>query len=575
MEKRIDQPRVSMIQHVAGELYGDAAPEFLTALYECLESWRTTAPRVRAAKGFSEQDTLLITYGDQFTTTEISPLEELEQFLDTYLRHSFSWIHILPFFPATSDDGFAVSDYRTVDPAIGTWEPVQRMAKTFHMTYDLVLNHTSASHRWFHKFLANEEPWNRFYHTRPETYDWSEVVRPRTHPLLSPFTRTDGSPVHVWTTFSTDQVDLNYENPQVMVEMIDTLLFYIAQGASMIRLDAVAYLWKEAGTKCIHHPKTHKAVQLFRAVVDYIGLHTRILTETNVPHDENVSYFGRGDNEAHMVYNFALPPLTLQAFTAETAEHLTRWASTLPTESRDTTFLNFLASHDGIGVTPAAGWLSPEELDQLVTTVRERGGHVSWKTTPTGEIPYELNINWLSAIAGPDLPEELRIRIHLSSHAIMIALAGVPGVYIHSLLGSQNWSAGVALQGHNRAINRQRLQLSEIQEDLENPRSLRGRIFNGMRQLLGVRRREPCLSPTARQQIIHAGPKVFAILRTHQNRALLCLTNTSSQPVTSTPVGVATQPQMRDLLSGKTVSTGRGGVIELAPWETLWLEASR
>ncbi len=575
MDKNIGQPGISMIQHLAEELYGNEASAFLTALQERLKAGEFVAPRGPKAQRFSEQDTLLITYGDQFSTTGKSPLEELEQFLEQYLRHSFSWVHILPFFPSTSDDGFAVSDYRSVDPAIGSWEPVQRMARTFRMTYDLVLNHTSASHRWFQKFLANEAPWNEYYHTRRETYDWSQVVRPRTHPLLTPFLREDGSQVHVWTTFSTDQVDLNYANPAVMVEMIDTLLFYIARGASMIRLDAIAYLWKEAGTRCIHHPKTHKAVQLFRAVTEHIGLPTRILTETNVPHEENVSYFGRGNNEAHMVYNFALPPLTLQAFTAETAEHLTRWASTLPTQSQDTTFLNFLASHDGIGVTPATGWLAPEELDRMVATVRERGGYVSWKTTPTGEIPYELNINWLSAIAGPDLPQELRIRIHLSSHAIMIALAGIPGVYMHSVLGSENWGAGVELQGHNRAINRQRLRLADIQAELDNPRSLRGRIFNGMRQLLAVRRREPCLSPTARQQIIHGNRQVFSLLRTHQNRALLCLTNTSSQTVQSTVRGVAMNPQMRDLLSGKTVSPGRGGTIELASWETLWLEAQQ
>lgn len=558
--------------YLADQIYPQGGSAFLTDLVELLARWEQRIPRAARPAPFTERDVLLITYGDQFRSPDATPLEALETFAQRHLKDTFSWIHILPFFPSTSDDGFAVADYRSVDPAMGTWEPVQRMARTFRMAYDLVLNHTSASHQWFEGYLQGDPRYQDFYQHRPADYDSSSVVRPRTHNLLTPFTLADGTTRHVWTTFSTDQVDLNYSSPAVMLEMIDTLLFYVAQGAAMIRLDAIAYLWKEDGTSCIHHKKTHMAVRLFRAVVEALGLNTVILTETNVPHDENVSYFGNGRNEAHMVYNFALPPLTLQAFVAGTAEHLRRWAATLPERSEHTTFLNFLASHDGIGVTPAAGWLSGEEMEDLLEAVQLRGGRVSRKSTPQGEIPYELNINWFSAIADPEYPRDLQVRAFLSSQAIMMALAGVPGIYMHSLVGSESWNEGVERDGYNRAINREKLSLEDLEGELTDRHSRRHPIFNGMRLLIGTRRRERCFSPGASQRVVPASPEVFALRRDMGTRTVLCLTNTAPRGVTCRPGGITLMPQMRDLLTGVTVSLERGGAVALKPWETLWLE---
>jgi glucosylglycerate phosphorylase len=570
----MDSSKRETLAYLADQIYPEDGSSFLAELQDLLAQWEPRLPRASRPAPVSEGDILLITYGDQFRSPSVTPLEALESFAGQHLKDTFSWIHILPFFPSTSDDGFAVADYRSVDPAMGTWEPVQRMARSFRMAYDLVLNHTSVSHEWFQGFLQGDGRYREFYLHRPSEYDSSSVVRPRTHPLLTRFTLADGTERHVWTTFSTDQVDLNYSNPAVMLAMIDTLLFYAAQGAAMIRLDAIAYLWKEDGTRCIHHRNTHMAVRLFRAVVETLGLNTVILTETNVPHDENVSYFGNGRDEAHMVYNFALPPLTLQAFVAGTAEHLRRWAATLPERSEHTTFLNFLASHDGIGVTPAAGWISDGEMEELLEAVQRRGGRVSRKATPDGDIPYELNINWFSAIADPDYPRELQVRAFLSSHAIMMALAGVPGVYVHSLIGSENWEDGVDRDGYNRAINREKLSLDDLERELTDRKSRRHPIFNGMRLLIGTRRREKCFSPLATQRVVPACAEVFALRRDMGTRTVLCLTNTAPRAVTCRPGGITLMPQMRDLLTGVTVSLERGSAVALKPWETLWLEVS-
>lgn len=543
---------------------------------------RTTAATPANGVRFTESDALLITYADQFVPTHGTPLEALRGFADRYLRDSLNFIHILPFFEATSDDGFAVSDYRTVDPAFGTWDEILGLSRQFRLAFDLVLNHTSASHKWFAAFLAGTQPYDRYYLTRPADYDWSKVVRPRTHPLLTPFRRSDGSTVNVWTTFSADQVDPDFANPSVLLEYVDILLDYIRRGAAMIRLDAVAYLWKEDGTPCIHHPNTHLVVKLLRALVEHMGLDTVILTETNVPHADNISYFGNGTDEAHMVYNFALPPLVLHAFCAGHARYLSAWAATLPEISEATTFLNFLASHDGIGVTPTRGWLTEAELAELVATVEQRGGRVSYKSSPKGPEAYELNINYFSAISNPQDAADTRVRAFLSSQAIMLALAGVPGIYIHSLIGSQNWDSGPPQLGHNRAINREKLAIDRVETELADPTSIRARVFAGFQRLLHVRRAQPAFSPHARQRVLTVHEQLFCIARGEDGAGVLCLTNTAPTAVhASLPADARAAlgtPVVVDLISGNQFLLADGPpsdsakpwTVRLAPYQTAW-----
>jgi len=592
------------IAQLARELYPTEFPRFLAALDQCVADWKGSlsaspaspdAPAASADQKFSQQDVLLITYGDQFQSdaAELKPLDALCQFAEQRLRDLCSYIHILPFFPSTSDDGFAVSDYSRVDPELGDWEPITRTSRSFRMAFDLVLNHSSASHDWFHRFLAGEAPYDRYYIQRPAEYNATQVVRPRTHPLLTSLTRPNGESVLVWTTFSEDQVDLNYSAPELMVEMINVLLLYISRGASMIRLDAIAYLWKEDGTPCIHHPNAHNAVKLFRALVDHLELDTVLLTETNVPHQENISYFGNGRDEAHMVYNFALPPLTLEAFISGSAIQLSRWAATLPQESGSTTFLNFLASHDGIGVTPAADRLSDERFDHLIETVAGRGGRVSWKSTPQGKVPYELNCNFFSAVADPELPRDLRVRAFLSSQAIMLALAGVPGIYVHSLLGSLNWENGPEQLGHNRAINREKLSLTQVDAELDEPASLRHEVFTGFSQLIRARKSSAAFAPSARQEVLGVGAatgtssapdpatadpatadpasaphEVFALLRESDRSRVLCLTNCSAAEVVWP---TATAGALREIVAGRSIAVAEHGIV-LEPYQTLWLD---
>ncbi|TVR01283.1 MAG: alpha-amylase [Spirochaetaceae bacterium] len=528
-----------------------------------------------------ESDSIVITYGDQFFGGEGAPLEYLLRFLSEELEGHATGVHILPFSPYSSDDGFSVIDYRSINPALGEWRHVRAVGAQFRLMADLVLNHCSSHSEWFAAFLRDEEPFRRYFITAAPGTDTSSVVRPRALPLLTPFETPTGEKL-VWTTFSSDQVDLNFAEPEVLVEMFDILLSYVEQGAQMIRLDAIAYLWKELGTSCLNHPNTHRVVQLYRAVLEDVAPWVVLVTDTNVPHDENVSYFGDGSNEAQLVYNFALPPLTLDAVIREDTGHLQRWAASLPQPSGATGFLNFLASHDGIGLLPTHGILSDAERDALIQTVRDRGGRISYKSSKAGDIPFEMNVNYLSAVADPNLPETQRAKIFLASQSIMLCLAGVPGMYIQSLLGSTNWAEGVEQTGMNRSINRQKLEYDSLVADLAQPGSLRHLVFEGFKRLLRARASDTAFDPGAAQRVLPSERELFVVVRKNArtDSTVLCLQNLSSRIVETTippdVVSGADERSFVDLISGDRFYpywTSDGRVeIGLEPYEVMWLK---
>jgi sucrose phosphorylase len=518
-------------------------------------------------------------------------LQTLANFLHTYLQDTISTVHLLPFYPYSSDDGFSVIDYRAVDPALGTWADVEEIGRDFRLMFDAVVNHISAQSEWFQRYLRDDPRYREFFLTINPTTDLSAVFRPRTLPLLTEM-KTEAGMKHVWTTFSADQVDLNYANPEVLLEIIALLLFYVAQGAGIIRLDAIAFLWKEPGTNCIHRPQTHAIIQLFRAVLDEVAPHIALITETNVPHADNVAYFGNGSNEAQMVYNFSLPPLVLHAFHTGNAETLTRWAAGLTLPSERVTFFNFLASHDGIGLTPTRGILSDEAINQLAARVEALGGYVSYRNNADGrQSAYELNFNYLDALSDPERPDEepaLVARRFLATQAIMLALRGVPGIYFHSLFGSRSWHEGVAQTGRYRTINREKCDYGRLTSEFNGPNHLRYHVFQGYSRLLRQRQAAGrVFDPYGAQALVSAGESVFAVWRCSPGASgqALCLHNTSAR-LQQVEIDWADLPgpapgQLIDLIADKTA--GNGHVLEngrylsltLAPYQVAWLFSSK
>ncbi|MHC1782073.1 MAG: alpha-amylase family glycosyl hydrolase [Anaerolineaceae bacterium] len=559
-------------------LYGtQQGSRVYTGILKRIDRFHKSGERQRP---LDEKDIFLITYGDQFREARVpgeAPLKTLDVFCRKWLKDCINSIHILPFYPYSSDDGFSVLDYHEVDPNLGSWEEVHQIGRQFHLMFDMVINHISAGSSWFKGFLAGEKPYRDFFITPPAEADLRAVIRPRTSPLLTSFQTSEGEQL-VWTTFSADQVDLNFQNPRVMLAAVDVVLDYAAHGAGYFRLDAIAFLWKEFGSECLNLPQTHLLIQIIRRVLDLSAPHIRLITETNIPHRQNISYFGDGRNEAQMVYNFALPPLVLHALISRQVDKLRDWAATLATPSDRTFFFNFLASHDGIGINPARGILSDEEITELVETVKHRGGLVSYKTMPDGSsLPYELNINYFDALSDPESGEalETQVKRFLVSQAVLLAFKGVPAIYVHSLLGSRGWLEGPARTGQNRTINRQKFEVSQLEADLENPASLRSQVFNGYEKMLKARRSQVAFSPAAGQSILSTGSSVFSLLRrTKENdQAVLCCHNFSIQTQSFELLA-----EGQDFLSGRLVdliegrpTTIMGGRIELQPYQVLWL----
>lgn len=568
-----------MLDQVQGSLetlYGvSQAPTLYDALLKRIELTRSRIKVVpKPASRFSERDVTLITYGDSLWRDGEKPLQTLAYFVDRYLAGLISTVHILPFFPYSSDDGFSVIDYKAVNPQLGDWEDIRRLTQSVNLMADLVLNHASAKNEWFQRFLADDPAYSGLFMTASPDDDLRAVVRPRTSPLLTPFQKANGETVHVWTTFSADQVDLDFRDPKTLLRMVDVLLFYVEQGARVIRLDAVAFLWKEIGTSSLHLPQTHAAVQILQAVLTAAAPDALLITETNVPHAENITYWGDGYNEAQMVYNFTLPPLLVYTMMAEDSTLLTGWVNTLQPPSPETTFFNFTASHDGIGVRPLENILNPETIQALLRHVEARGGRISYKNNPDGsQSPYELNITYVDAISNPAYSPELQVRQFMVSQAIMLALAGVPAIYIHSLLGSHNDLDGLEKLGYNRAINRAKLSVEMIEAELIKPDSFRAQVFNAFQQLIQTRIQQPAFHPNARQTALDVQNKtVFALLRETEDHAqrLLALYNITAQPQKIALAGYDFS-NSTNLLTGKRLE---GDEISLEAFEVAWLVKS-
>ena len=520
------------------EIYeNEDVSSYQSALIKELEAFHH--PKVNQPQSdLSEKDSILITYGDAIQAGKQKPLQVLTHFLQQNVNNAISTVHLLPFFPYSSDDGFSVIDFTRVDPELGTWRDIDILSEAYDLIFDAVINHISVESDWFQAFLSGHPEYKDYFITVEDQADIRKVFRPRALPLLTAFT-TSGGIKQVWTTFSADQVDLNYHNPQVLIDIVKILLTFVAHGARFIRLDAIAYIWKEPRTACIHLENAHRIVQFLRAIFDCVAPFVKIITETNVPHPENISYFGAGTNEAQLVYNFSLPPLVLHAFHTQSAEVLTHWAKTLETPSEETHFFNFLASHDGIGVTPARGLISDEAIQQMCDRVEALGGFVSYKDNADGSrSPYELNINYLDALGDPLMEDEPAARIadrFLASQAIMLALKGVPGIYYHSLLGSRSWREGVRLTGRNRTINREKLDAEILQRELQAPNSLRQKVFNGYLEMLSSRNfaAKEVFAPQCQQRIMDLDERLMSILRqsTDERTSVLCLVNVSQDPI--------------------------------------------
>lgn len=506
---QIESLKPKIDKHLKAIYREEYQSDFTEQLNQVVKKWMALS---KQTSRLTEENVYLITYGDSIQDADEAPLSTLHHFLKEEAADMITDVHLLPMFPYTSDDGFSVLDYREINPDLGTWNDIEAFSKDFRLMFDFVANHMSKSSDWFQRFLKDDEKYKHFFFEKTEDFDISNVVRPRTSPLFHSYEGDNGKKT-VWTTFSEDQVDVNFNHFPVLVEMTEILLEYIQKGASSVRLDAIGFIWKQSGSSCIHLDQAHEIIKLWNTITSVIDPEVQIITETNVPHKENISYFGNGSDEAHMVYQFTLPPLVQYSFATKNADKLSEWAKTIEKVSDQSTYFNFLASHDGIGVRPVEGILNNDELGKLLDKVNQNGGEVSYKTNPDGsESPYELNINYMDMLKDDGDSLEQLVQKSLAAHSILLSFIGVPAVYYHSLLGSGNDREGLENSGINRRINREKLEINQLRDELKtDPR--RKAVFEAMKKMIEVRKSSSAFSPYANQQVIETDKRVFSLIR--------------------------------------------------------------
>lgn len=563
MENEMNTKIKELINLVYGETFSEA---HFNVLFENIGKAASVITEKRKTD-WDEKDVVLITYADQFSGKGGKALPVFTRFYNKWLSHSFSHVHLLPFYPWSSDDGFSVIDYHEVAPETGTWQDVAELKQSTSLMFDFVCNHMSAKSKWFANYLKQIPGYEDFFiSVDPET-DLSAVTRPRALPLLTPFTLHDGSVRYLWTTFSEDQVDLNFASPRVLIAMVDVLLHYLIEGARYIRLDAVGFMWKIPGTRCIHLEQTHQLIQLFRAITEAVAPGTVIITETNVPHKDNVAYFGDGENEAQMVYQFSLPPLVLHAVHCQDVRTLSQWATSLALPSMKTTWFNFLASHDGIGLNPLRGILPESEILSFVEKLQTEGALVNWKNNPDGtRSPYEINVTYLDALSTGDCDDNGRVARFILAHAVLLSFPGVPAIYIQSILGSRNDYAGVERLGYNRAINREKYVAGQIDDVLEDKNSLRYQVYYKLSQLIALRRKEKAFHPDSETYFSASGEHVLKIIRVADSgEKITAVFNFSDR---AQKVGSDIQSG-RELIAGEDITDT---ALTLTPWQVLWIK---
>lgn len=523
---------------------------------------------------WDEDDIIMITYGDSVISEHERPLFSLFRFLHTYCKNTINNVHILPFFPYSSDDGFSVIDYSSVNESLGTWDDVSRIAAEYGLMVDLVINHCSARSVWFDNFIKGEGPGSDFFFTAEPSDDLSMVTRPRVSPLLRETQTADGTK-HVWCTFSHDQVDFDFRNPRVLVTFIEIIKLYIDKGAKIFRLDAVAFLWKIIGTSCINLDQTHEVIRLIRTLVSHLDPSIIIITETNIPNRQNLTYFGNA-NEAHAIYNFSLPPLLVNTLVTGDCRYLKSWMMSMPPAQNGTAYFNFIASHDGIGLRPAEGLLSDEELGTLVQTMQHFGGKISWRASENGQQkPYEINIALFDALQGTTKgPDRYQVDRFICAHAIMLGMEGIPGIYIHSLLGTSNDYEKVANTGQNRSINRHRWDFEALTAQLDSPYSQHHKVLTRLSQLIRIRKAQAAFHPNATQFTLQLGAKIFGFWRQSLDRkqSVFCISNVSDeeQSVLLSDINLIGTDNWLDLISREDLSDV-SGFMQLRPYQTVWI----
>ena len=518
----------------------------------------------------NESTSLLICYGNSVTDGNKKSLKVFNKFYKKHLKNNFDSVHFLPFYPSSSDSGFAVKDHYKIDPRLGSWRDVKKITKSCNVMADLVINHSSARGLWFSNFLKNKSPGKDYFFTVDKNFNSKKVIRPREHKLLKKIKLSDETK-YLWRTFSPDQIDLNFKNPKVLIRFIKIIFNLINNGVRIFRLDAIAYLWKENGNTCINHTNTHNIIKFIRLVCNLLKTECIIITETNLPEKENLSYFGNND-EANWIYNFSLAPILVYSLLFEDSNKITKWSKNFPIAKLNNNYLNFIASHDGIGMRPIEGILSTNTQKKFLIRLKKNGGEFSYrKVQGVKKKVYEANITLFNAFKYSDFDKSgiFGFERYMAAHTIMISFDGIPAIYFNSMFGNSNDNSKYIISGNKRDLNRYRWNKDKIEDHLKDQNSKQNKYYKNMSNILAIRSKQKAFHPNAIRKTLKLGANFFGIKRvsTDNKQSIYCITNmTSKLQLLKVNKNIFYK---RNLFNSKL--TKKSGKIQFEPFQTVWL----
>jgi len=521
----------------------------------------------------SEKTSLVICYGDSIlSNNQKYSIRNFKSFFNKKLIKYFNCIHFLPFYPSSSDSGFAVKDHYKIDKKLGNWSDILKFSKQNNIMADIVINHSSARGLWFKNFLRERRPGKDYFLKIDNKFDTSKVVRPRDHKLLKKIDIFKNT-TFIWRTFSDDQIDLNFKNPAVLLRFIKIMINLLNHGVKIFRLDAIAYLWKESGTKCINLKQTHEIIKLFRLISYLLKVQSIIVTETNLPEKENISYFGKKSDEANWIYNFTLPPLLIHALLFEKSTFLNKWSKKLPNNKPGNSYLNFIASHDGIGMRPVEGILNESDLKSFLKRLKKNGSKFSYRKIQNKfKKVYEANITIFNALKKSDFDQNgnFFLERYIAAHSIMISFEGVPALYFNSLFGTSNDEAKYIITGNKRDINRYRWNKHNLLSKLKNKKSKQSIFFMEITKLLAIKNKQKAFHPNAKREQLDLGSKIFGFKRISidNKQTIICISNLTSVKQ-NLKIGKKFT-NWKDLIESSKLLL-RGVKLELRPFQTVWL----
>ncbi len=561
----------------------------------------------------SEQWVGMALYTDGFA----GDLKGLHEKLPYLCELGVNMIHVMPILKCpvgASDGGYAVSNFRDIDPRAGTLEDLCALGaglrkRNMLLTLDVVVNHTSDEHPWAQQARAGDPTYQDFYFcfANREVPDMFEETMPEIFPETSPgnFTWDEQMGRWVMTVFNSYQWDLNYTNPSVFIEMVDIILFWANRGADIIRLDAVAFLWKKIGTSCQNQREAHLILQLMKDCCQVVAPGVLFIAEAIVAPFEIIKYFGEDAviaKECEIAYNATFMALLWDTVATKNALLLNQGLKSLPNKLDRATWLNYIRCHDDIGLgfddadISACGYEPPAHRKFLVDWFTGQYDDSPARGRPFGVNPKTGDARIagaLASLAGLETAIERNdqagidhaVDLILTLHGMILSFGGIPLLWYGDEIGTPNDNAFLAdahKAGDARWIHRPRIDWTRA-EERHRQGTPEQRIFDGLKRLIAVRKTTVAFADFNNRELIDANnPHLFVFLRTHPallGEAVLVVANFDAAPQylnidTLSRRGLFRAGDPQDIATGHTPALFNGQLV-VPPFRFYWLAEQR